>query len=238
MKRYYRIAGLTVEMDTFGRTALQAEPYAIFTQCDADVRVNRCPSAFREKNSEASEDLCEYLYSGLSFYRQLINFGGIMLHASAVAIDDKAYLFTAPSGTGKSTHTALYIQEFGSRAFILNDDKPAIRFEDGAFFAYGTPWSGKTDQNVNARIPLGGICILNRAEKNEIERIYGKKAIVGIYSQTLRPKGPRDMNTVLELIEKLIEAVPVWNLKCNMEPEAARVSYLAMSNPSKKGLPL
>ena len=173
---------------------------------------------------------CEYAYTGMSFYKQLINFGGLLLHSSAVVVDGRAYLFTASSGTGKSTHTSLYLEEFGDRAFILNDDKPALRLEDGAFFAYGTPWSGKTEQNINARVPIGGICVLSRGETNEISRIGGKQAIFGIYSQTLRPQSDAYMDKVLALIEQLIETVPIWSLKCNMEREAARISYAAMSN--------
>ena len=171
------------------------------------------------------------MYSGISFYLQLIGFDGIMLHSSAVVVDGVAYLFTASSGIGKSTHTSLYIKEFGDRAFILNDDKPAIRFEDGRFYAYGTPWSGKTDRNVNARAPLGGICVLERGEENEISRIYGKQAILGIFSQTMRPSEAQSIEKVLDLIGILIEKVPVWKLNCNTDPEAAQVSYEAMSNP-------
>lgn len=230
MKRYYKIAGLIVEMDSYGRTLLQAEPYAIPDQTKSDIQVENCPQRLMDKHYNTPKEMCEYLHTGASFYKQLINFGGLMLHSSAVVVDGKAYLFTAPSGTGKSTHTSLYLKEFGDRAFILNDDKPAIRFEDGEFFAYGTPWSGKTDQNVNLRVPVGGICVLQRGEKNEISRIVGKKAILGIYSQTMRPKSAKYMEKVLFLIEKLIEIVPIWELKCNMEPEAARISYSAMSN--------
>ena len=230
--KYYRIAGLTVEMDSLGRTAVQAEPYAISPpQASVDITIPRCPDELFKKHPEATEELCEYMFTGTLFYKQLIAFGGIMLHSSAVVVDGKAYLFTAPPGTGKSTHTSLYLKEFGDRAFILNDDKPAIRLENGCFFAYGTPWSGKTAENVNTRAILGGICVLKRGERNEIRRISGKEAFLGIYSETLRPKGPRDMNRVLDIIEGLIDRVPVWELKCNAEPDAVRVSFSAMSNP-------
>ena len=145
-----------------------------------------------------------------------------------------AYLFTAPCGTGKSTHTSLWLREFGERAFILNDDKPALRLEDGVFYAYGTPWSGKTDQNVNARIPVGGICVLARGERNEIKRISGKSAVFGIFSQTMRPKKEEYITKVLDLITKLIENVPIWELHCNTDPEAAHVSFEAMSSAVQK----
>ena len=229
MKRYYNIAGLSVLMDSFGRTLTQAEPYTASPVGTPDVVIENAPDEFIKKYSHASSEECEYLFTGMSFYKQLINFGGLMLHSSAVVVDGAAYLFTADSGTGKSTHTSLYLKEFGERAFILNDDKPALRYEDGRFYAYGTPWSGKTAQNKNIRVPLAGICVLFRGEKNEIKRIHGKAAILGIYSQTLRPQSAKYMEKLLSLIEKMIDTVPVWELKCNMDPEAAHISYAAMS---------
>ena len=234
MKKYYKIAGLTVEMDSFGKTVTQAEPYAIAPIDCPDVYIESAPRKASEKYSALPREEYEYLYTGASFYKQLINFGGIMLHSSAVVVDGKAYLFTANCGTGKSTHTALYLKEFGERAYILNDDKPAIRLENGQFFAYGTPWSGKTAQNANVRVPIAGICILNRGEKNKISRTGGKDAIFGIFAGTLRPKHTQYMDKVLTVIEKLIETVPIWNLKCNMEPEAAHISYGAMSGAELK----
>ena len=229
MKKYYRIAGLTVEMESFGRTVSQAEPYEIDSLERADVIIENAPDEFCIKYRTESREDCEYIFTGMSFYKQLINFDGIMLHSSAVVVDGRAYLFTAASGTGKSTHTSLYLREFGDRAYILNDDKPALRFEDGELFAYGTPWSGKHDFSVNARIPVAGICVLHRGEKNEISRIYGKAAIIGIFSQTLRPQSAKYMDKVLSVIDKIIEKIPVWDLKCNMESEAAHISYEAMS---------
>lgn len=233
MKKYYRIAGLTVEMESFGRTAAQAEPYAIEPPLAVDIQIDNCTKEFRERHPEVNEETCEYLYSGGSFYKQLINFGGLMIHSSAVVVDGRAYLFTAPCGTGKSTHTALYLKEFGERAFILNDDKPALRWEEDAFYAYGTPWSGKHAINVNVRVPVGGICLLSRGESNEITRVYGKAALLGIYAQTLRPRSEKYAEKLLPLLEKLLETVPMWELQCNMDPEAAHVSFDAMSNLNK-----
>ena len=229
MKKYYKIAGLTVEMDSFGKTAEQAEAYAAPQQDETDIVISFDWQAMKEKAPHLSDEDCQYLASGGSFYLQLINFDGFLIHSSAVVMDGKAYLFTAPCGTGKSTHTSLWLKEFGDRAFILNDDKPALRLTDGRFLVYGTPWSGKTAQNVNTCAPLGGVCLLNRGEKNEIRRISGTKAVFGILSQTVRPKNKEYMEKLLSLLGKLMDDVPIWELHCNMEPEAARVSYNAMS---------
>ena len=232
--KYYKIAGLTVAMDSFGKTVEQAKPYLAETVDEPDIIISSNPKKLKEKAPNLSDESCEYLSTGNSFYRQLLNYDGTVLHSSAVVVDGVAYLFTAPSGTGKSTHTALWLKVFGERAFILNDDKPAIRLEGGEFFAYGTPWSGKTDQNLNCRVPLGGICILRRGEENVIERAYGKTAIKGIFSQMLRPKNEEYANKALFLLERLIAQVPVWQMHCNMNDDAALVSYEAMSGASSK----
>lgn len=233
MKKYYRIAGLTVEMDTHGKTELQAKDYEIAPTDHVDIRMKTCPQRFKDLHPELSEELIEYITTGAVFYRNLIKFDGIMLHASAVVKDGRAYLFTAPSGSGKSTHTELWLKAFGDSAYILNDDKPAIRLENGIFYAYGTPWCGKSNKQTNRRAELGGICILSRGEENVIRRATGKETVFGIFNQTLCPKQREETLRVLGFIEKLISRVPVWSLSCNMDAEAARVSYEAMSGETK-----
>lgn len=231
---YYKIAGLQVEMDSFGRTVTQAEPYRCepFEKADIVIQSNR--NALKERAPYLSDDSCEYLTTGSSFYRQLLRFEGMLLHSSAVMMDGKAYLFTAPCGTGKSTHTQLWLQVFGERAKILNDDKPALRLENGVWYAYGTPWSGKTDQNINSKVPLAGICVLGRGTENKIQPYSGAKAVHDILEQTARSADAAFMVTLLELLDKLVTAVPVWKLECNMDPQAALVSYEAMSGKGKE----
>lgn len=234
MQQYYHIAGLTVKMDSFGRTVTQAQPYL----CDAatvDIEIKSNPEALRERQPHLSLEDCEYLSTGGSFYRQLLKFDGMMLHASAVVMDGYAYLFSAPCGTGKSTHTSLWRKVFGEdKAIILNDDKPALRMENGKWYAYGTPWSGKTDQNANMRVPVAGICFLRRGEKNTIEPFSGKEAIHAVMEQTARSASPQFCMQLLTLLDKLLRDVPVWQMHCNMEPDAPQVSYAAMSAAIKK----
>lgn len=234
MVSYYNITGLTVEMDTFGRAASQAEPY-LCSAAQPDIVISTDWRRLQENQPHLTKDDCEYISTGANFYNQLLNFDGMLLHASAVVLDDWAYLFSAPSGTGKSTHTTLWRKVFGEdNALILNDDKPALRWEDGRFYAYGTPWSGKTDMNLNRRVPLAGICMLERGACNEIEPFTGAQAVHALLEQTIRPKNPAKTVKLLELVDKLFAEVPVWRMKCNMDPEAARVSYEAMSAARKE----
>lgn len=232
--RHYRIAGLTVAMDTFGRTLEQAKPYEIEINAEPDIVINSYAHELLQHHPEANLNLCEYMGSGSSFYTQLLKFDGMMLHASCVVVDGRAYLFTAPSGTGKSTHTTLWLNHFGDRAYILNDDKPALRLEDGLWYAYGTPWSGKYDMSRNVCVPVAGIALVNRGEENEIHIADSAEAIAFLMTQVVRPGSAENRIRVLEVLDKLMTKVPIWKLKCNMEPQAALVSYEVMSGGKKE----
>ena len=152
-----------------------------------------------------------------------------MLHSSAVVVDGRAYLFSAPSGTGKSTHTQLWLKLFGERAYILNDDKPALRLENGVWYVYGTPWSGKHDISVNTRVPLAGIAKIERGEYNEIIPWTGYEVLNTLMKQLVRPRDMEAQLKLMDILDKLISQIPMWKLRCNMGDEAAIISYEAMS---------
>lgn len=232
--KYYRIAGLCVAMDTFGRTAEQAIPYEINASENPNIEICSFAEALKKQHPHLSLDDCEYLATGHSFYVQLMEHEGLMLHASCVVMDNKAYLFTAPCGTGKSTHTKLWLKQFGDKAYILNDDKPALRLENGVWYAFGTPWSGKHDISRNVRVPVGGIAVIERGQINEITPYSGKELIHFLLTQVVRPNGAHYRTLLLELLDKLLSMVTIWKLKCNMEPEAALISYQAMSGCTKE----
>ncbi len=231
----YRIAGLRVRMKTFGRTLVQAQPYWIESADDADMVIQSHPHELQSRQPHLSLDTCEYLSTGSSFYRQLLSYNGMLLHASAVIMDGYAYVFSAPCGTGKSTHTALWLETFGEeRACILNDDKPALRRLDDGWYAYGTPWSGKSDLNQNTYAPLGGVCILEQGKTNIIEPASGKQAIFALLEQTARPWNNTARSQLLELIGHLLAEVPIWRMHCTPTPDAPLMSHRAMSDAVKK----
>lgn len=229
MLQYYKIADLLVAMDTYGRTQHQAEAYLSEADKEPDIIITSYRELMHQLHPTLSDDDCEYMGTGGSFYKELLKFDGFMLHSSAVVMDGKAYLFSANPGTGKSTHSELWLKVFGDRAYILNDDKPALRLIDGVWHACGTPWSGKNDISSNTCVPVGGICMLFRGETNQITPYTGKDAIFDLFVQTNRPKAMENRIILLDLLDKLFRQVPVWKLHCNMDPEAAVVSYEAMS---------
>lgn len=236
MGSIYQIAGLMVRMNTTDRTAKRAEAYrceaAAEAGAEADIVLDVRDEAWLEQYPGIDANEALYMYTCSGFYTKLLDFDGLMLHSSAVVVDGKAYLFSATSGTGKSTHTKLWLKQFGDRAYILNDDKPAVRLIDGVWHACGTPWSGKHDLSRPECVPLAGIAMVNRDVTNHIERYSGPMAVYELLSQTLRPKDK--MAVLLELLDKLVSQVPVWKLYCNMDPEAALVSYKAMSGDEKE----
>ena len=158
----------------------------------------------------------------------LIGYDILMLHGSTVAVDGMAYLFTAPCGTGKSTHTRLWRELLADRAIMVNDDKPFLRITPDNVFAYGSPWSGKHGLASNVCVPLRGICSLHRGKENMIFSASGDALRDLLLRQVYIPDDPMLSSHVIYLLDVLINRVPLWEMYCNKEPDAAKVSYCAM----------
>lgn len=179
----------------------------------------------------------EYLET-LAVYRkiaeQMLSYDTILFHGSVIAVDGCGYLFTAKSGTGKSTHARLWRETFGDRAVMVNDDKPLLRITKEGVIAYGTPWDGKHRLSSNTSVPLKGICILERSAKNHIVRLDSKEQLRSAYpmmvQQTHKSSNPSSARRTMELIDRLMDDVPIYRLSCNMEPEAAKIAYEGMQN--------
>ena len=152
----------------------------------------------------------------------------LMTHGSTVAVDGKAYLFTAKCGTGKSTHTRLWRQAFGDRAVMVNDDKPFLKITEEGVFACGSPWSGKHGLDSNITVPLQGICLLERGRENRIHTITAEEALPMLLHQSYCPLPPEKRARFEALVTRLAETVPLWHMQCNMDLSAAEVSHSAM----------
>ena len=188
-----------------------------------------------EKYPNFDEHGVAYMESCIQFCRQLIHFNGFYLHSSAVELDGKAYLFSGPCGMGKSTHARLWQQLHGDAAQVFNDDKPALRYLDGQWFAYGTPWCGKDGINQNKKVPLAGICFLRRGQENTIRRLNEMEASTRILSQTMRRfKDVERLDLLLSHVDRLVKEVPVYELYNKPELDAARLSYETMRQGSKE----
>ncbi len=171
----------------------------------------------------------EYMYTGDAFHNRICTLGGGVLHASAIAYNGQGVAFSAPSGTGKSTHAALWRERFGDAVTAVNDDKPAIRFDGEQAMLYGTPWSGKTAQNHNIAVPLRAIVVIERGEKNAIRRLDTVEAMFHLTTQINRPYYDEALGLrTLDFTERLLGAVPVYCLTCDISHAAVDTAFRAI----------
>lgn len=239
-----KLAGRTVAVKTlYDYTEEYCRDYIVQDTASADISVEIQPEdiAFERMKSEA-EDRREgipvrrfsdgYLET-LAVYRKIATamteYDTVLFHGSVIAVDGEGYLFTAKSGTGKSTHTRLWREYFGDRAVMVNDDKPLLRITDSGVYACGTPWDGKHRLSSNISVPLKAICVLERGMENTIGPVDKRLSYPLILQQTYRPAERTAMEKTMLLADRLLDSTPVYRLRCNMEPDAARVSYEGMN---------
>lgn len=207
---------------------------------DFAVTVTQDDIAF-ERQKTVSEYLCEKRrvpdfpdpeLETTAVYRKIAeklpDYGSFVFHGSAVAADGQGFLFTAKSGTGKSTHTALWRKLLGERAVMVNDDKPVLQVSDSGVTVYGTPYNGKHRLGTDIAVPLKALCILTRGAENSIERISAQQAYPMLLQQVYRPQNPLQMMKTLKLIDGLAARTALYQLACNMELSAAETAYQAM----------
>ena len=160
--------------------------------------------------------------------QKLLDHNVLMLHGSALCMDGEAYIFTAPSGTGKSTHARFWRETFGDRVWMINDDKPMIRLENGKAAVYGTPWDGKHRLSRNASAPLKAIAWLTRDTENNIQRMPKADAFPLLMGQGAWSKRGPLKPRAMQLEKELLDAAPFYRLGCNLDPDAARVAWQGM----------
>lgn len=215
------------------RAPEEAQPDFIVETTPADIDAEREQS----EQTRIEEGLPPYAFDApyletLAVYRQIatqcVSRKRILMHGSVIAVDGRAYMFTARSGTGKSTHVRLWRQLFGTRAVMVNDDKPLINLSLPEARIYGTPWDGKHRLSTNMSAPLQAICILTRAPQNTIREIRPAEAVPMLIQQTFRPEDTNLLLDTFALLDTLGKRVRFYLLGCNMDPEAAVVSSSAM----------
>ena len=242
----YKIANLIVDMNIKYEPLLsQSSKYEIkksnkfdlnkfdsnkFDLSHADIvipNMNEELLKYENKFPHLSIGDCEYMLYGACFYEELLKHNGILLHSSCVVLDGYAYLFSAPSGVGKSTHTQLWLQAF-KNARILNDDKPAIIIKNNNVYASGTPFSGKTNLNINEIYPIKGIAFIERSKDNWIKENDIKSSIYAMLNQTIRPNDEIIMENAIDIIEKIVKNVKIYKFGCNISLDAVYTSYNKM----------
>lgn len=159
---------------------------------------------------------------------RLYKFNSFVMHGALISVNDEGFIFLAKSGVGKTTHLRMYLDTFKEKAEIINGDKPIIKYIDGKFYGYGTPYNGKENMGVNKRVEIKGICFLKRGSKNKASEMDKDEASTLIFNQILLPNNMEDYDILINLLNIFISKINTISLECNLDKEACLVSYRAL----------
>ena len=223
----YEIANLKVEMNPkYERLMRQSVSYE--SSGAPVIRIAPDPNdESRVVMNRPSQGEREYICCSAAFCRKIVRHGRFFLHASAVVYEGEAYLFSAPSGTGKSTHTAFWRELFPG-SYILNDDKPVIWPDKEQITVWGTPFAGKTNLQVNRGVPLKGICFLHQGNEDQIQEITEDRALALLLDNTYRPGDNGRMNLLLDMMERVVSQIHIYEMISTGAGESPVLSYRAM----------
>lgn len=160
---------------------------------------------------------------------QLPQYDRMVFHGAAITYNDGAYLFAAPSGTGKTTHIRLWKEYLGAQTDIVNGDKPILSVEGSNVRVHGTPWAGKENWHKNRSAALKGICFLQQAKENMIQRLEPSQCLERLMKQVYLPEDRHAAGRTLELLDGMVRHVPVYLLYCNISEDAVRYSFEEMT---------
>lgn len=231
----YNIADLNILINPISReTKKRLLPYIVNSDSfDFEVKVTQ--SEIADLISNSKESCGSFAAESALILTKICNkileeYEGFFFHSSSLMLDNEGYLFTAVSGTGKSTHTALWRRLFKEKVVMINDDKPIIRKKDGVFCVYGTPWMGKSDIGNNVKAPVKAVYILQRGKENSVERVKTGEVFRNILEATVVPSDRENMEKLLKLLDEFFSSVLLFRLTCNMDIEAAQIAYNASQN--------
>lgn len=177
-------------------------------------------------NKRLGDDIAEqeYILTGMVFNSMMASKSVICLHASAISHNNDGILFSASSGTGKSTHTNLWMK-YKNDVLIVNDDKPLIRYKNNRFELVGSPWSGKTSKNENVVVPLKAICFLSQSKENKASELTDYEKLIYVIRNLHRPMDEKLYKNVLDIVNILVQEIPMYHLQCDISPTAVETIY-------------
>lgn len=203
--------------------------------CDGDtpdITVSVTDDQIREEQTlgSFSAGYCESICVYRAICEKIAAYNVFLLHSSVIEVDGVAYAFTAKSGVGKSTHTALWLKNV-PHARVLNGDKPLYRLEsDGSLTVFGTPWNGKEGWGENISAPLRAVCFIERGEVNSIRRASEIETVARLMHQLYLRGDRAAIDRQLSLMDALVRAVPYYVLACTISDEAALLAFDTMKN--------
>ncbi len=228
-----RLAGLTVEMHS-------TYPYAK-EFCKDFLIENAVPDfSVAVSEEEVAKELAQSPESAASDYAEIIclyrkiadrlpEYNRFVFHGAAISYNENGYLFTAPSGTGKTTHITLWRRALGSQVGIINGDKPILQLCEDGVIVHSTPWAGKEGWYRNLSLPLKAVCIIEQATTNKTEKILPQSALMCLLRQIYMPTDPQAAQGTLSLFERFCATADFYRCRCNISVDAVKSSFEAMT---------
>ena len=180
------------------------------------------------RKHEEYKDYPDWYIEGGVVYRkichQLYKYNAIMIHGTAILYNNKVYMLSAPSGTGKSTHANLIIEASKNKAIIINGDKPIIRLKDGKYYAYGTPWCGKEYEGTCQFAEVAAICFLERGEPR-IEGMSPKEVTKSIITEIVYPASEEEAAGLFRILNEVIMQCKLYKVYCDLSKESGKLSF-------------
>lgn len=228
-----RIAQLNIKINNHYKYLEKICKDYIVEDTNYDFEIDISNEDIKYEQSISKDVFPAYYLETIACYRliskKIINYDGFLLHGSVLKVDNDAYCFSAPSGTGKTTHTKLWQEYLQDKMTFINGDKPIIRIIDNIPYAFGTPWNGKEGYGTNDYAPLKALCFIERGIDNEINDLPKEKVISKLANQIIIPNEIDALDKTINLINKMLDYTKTYVLKCNMDISSAILSYNYMN---------
>ena len=169
-------------------------------------------------------DMQSYILSGIAFMEVALAFNNIPIHGSAISYQNQGMIFSAPSGTGKSTQRVLWQTYLNDQIIVINDDKPMI-YKNHQFMVTSMPFSGKSKMSTHIEVPLKAIIFLKQASKPEIQKLDGIDAVKFMLENVYRPAHKTHYEWLLTMIHMLLEEVDIYLLEATKEKDTFDILY-------------
>ena len=195
---------------------------ADFSAIPSEANLN---SLYKRMADGSALEQAEELATASLFNREIISHGAMLVHSSVLVYDNKAYLFTADSGVGKSTHTRMWLDKFGEKVHILNDDKPVVKIKNEVPLCCGTPFDGGSGIADNETVPVGAIIFIERSDTNFVTVPDTKEIVQRLYKSTVKFVNKSDGMSLLSNLDNLIRHTKFYVLHCNTDDSAVDVAY-------------
>lgn len=228
-----RIAGLNVKIKNKYRYLRRHCKNYIINTNKIDFTISATQKEIKKTKENAEEDFslgyCESACIYQKICEKMIDYNRFFFHSSVVEVNGETFAFSARSGVGKSTQTKLWMEHFKDNCRVINGDKPLYEIKNNKLYAYGVPWCGKENYNINTKVELNNICFLKRSETNKIRRLEKEEILDYIFEQVIFFIPKEKAEKLLTMLDFIIENIPCYLLECNISDEAVTIAHSAMS---------